>query len=121
MKREKGHKTRLGWKRFQRSICDQPKCRFYKKEAQQGHCFSVLNKTQDQYIREVEKSSLECLKGIKSLRKRNKLESDKAWIKHLESYFVCHWMNETFTLDELVYLRAQNAVLKNKLRKSKGR
>lgn len=113
----KDHKMETRRREIHEAVCLQPGCKFKGKRAAQGHCFGKLDKAQDRYIDHVLKEGADFLREIKALRKRNKLGSDKAWIKYLEDHVVCQWANGVFTLDGLVYLRAENARLLLKLGK----
>ncbi len=116
-KPKKEHKTKSGWRRIRRSICQKPNCQFFGKDAEQGHCFSINDDVTIQYIKSAGKIGQKALDELKSLRKVNKWESSAAWIRKLENAYVVHWMNEIFTLDSLVHLRAENAKLKNRIRR----
>lgn len=104
-----------------RSVCDQPGCRFRGKPAAQGVCFSLNNDVATKYLKQTLQSGEDFLKEAKSLRRANKHTGDKAWIKYLEGQIVCGWANNTFSLDELVHLRAENARLRLRLGKWQGR
>ena len=49
---------------------------------------------------------------MKKLRYKNKMRTTKQWISYLEGHVVCQWANSWFALDELVYLRSENAKLR---------
>jgi hypothetical protein len=106
------HKTEIRKREIWDSYCIQPGCKFKGQLSAQGVCHTVLNKKQHDYITYVEKEAEDCLNGVKKLQKVNKQLTPKKWIRALEDYFICHWMNEVFTLDELIYLRAENAKLR---------
>jgi hypothetical protein len=121
MRERKGHKLKTGWRRIPESRCEDPSCEFFGKPAQQGVCFSRLTNRSTQYIDAVRKYSDARMAEVKSLRKIDKkLTTDKQWIKYLEANLECCWMNEEFTLDQLIHLRAQVGKLTNRLRQKKA-
>jgi len=101
------------------SFCLEPKCKFYKKPAAQGVCYTVLPryKSVTQYFDMTFRHAEEVLAEMKRLRNINKQQSKDAWIKHLENQFICNWANHDSTLDMLIELRAENAKLKIQLGK----
>lgn len=119
MRRLKGHDLTQGWRRIHESRCAEPSCEFYGKPAQQGVCFSRLNDRTKKYVDAVRKYADARMAEVKSLRKINKQDTDAKWIKYLEGNLECCWMNEEFTLSQLIYLRAQVGTLRNRLAKAK--
>jgi hypothetical protein len=111
-KRKREHKMEIRKREINESYCVQPGCKFKGKPAAQGICHTVLDKDRDKYIRTVLQEGQDFLDDIKSLRKVNKQTTAKAWIRYLEGHVACQWANTQFTLDELIYLRAENARLK---------
>lgn len=111
-RRPKDHKTKKGTRTIPQSICVQKGCRFYGKPAEQGVCYHALDPKTSAYISNVIKQGYEFLKEMKSLRKKNKQNTDKKWIQALEGHIVSTWANSIFGLDELIYLRAENARLR---------
>lgn len=81
----------------------------------------MLDDRTKQYVDAVRKYSDARMAEVKSLRKINKMTTDAKWIKYLEGNLECCWMNEEFTLDQLVHLRAQVGKLTNRLAKTKQR
>lgn len=112
MRKKREHKTEIRKREIWDNYCVQPGCKFKGELAAQGVCHTILNKKQHDYVTGVMKQAEDCLNGVKKLRKVNKQLTAKAWIKTLEGYFICHWANEVFTLDELIFLRAENAKLR---------
>jgi hypothetical protein len=107
-----GHKTEIRKREIWDNYCIQPGCKFKGELAAQGVCHTILDKKQHDYITSIMKQAYNCLEEIKKLRKANKQLTAKAWIRTLEGYFICYWANQVFTLDELIYLRADNAKLR---------
>lgn len=112
---KKDHKTEQR-KEMSVSYCMEPKCKFYGKRAAQGVCYSNNSPTADKYLKLVCKEGEDFLKSVKACNDRKKR---KDYVKILEGYVVTTWMNGIFTLDELIYLRAENARLRLKLSKWK--
>lgn len=107
------HKTVLKDTTFKRSICQDKKCKFYGKKAEQGVCFEVVNDTLSRYFSEHMKAAERMLAFN---RKHNYKDlSQKQIMKRLEGEVVCHFMNYSLCLDELVWLRGENARLRGKL------
>jgi hypothetical protein len=107
-KGERGHRTET--RIFQREIwehfCADPKCKFFGKHAAQGICHTRLGGIEQKYLDAVSKRAEDWLRESRLSNKKHKGTKD-SWIKHLEATFVVHAMNEQFTLDELVRLRAR--------------
>lgn len=101
------HATEFRRREISDSFCTAPGCEYEGKPAVQGHCFSRLDDATDRYLREKEASALSILAH---LREQNPAADE--YVKALESYYVCSWMNGEFTLDELVRLRRDNAALR---------
>ena len=111
------HKTIHKYRKVCETMCAEPGCEFNGKHAAQGICFSKLSRNVNAYIVSVMNQGEHLLKEMKSLRKANKLTTDKAWIKYLEGHVACEWANNMFHLDELISLRAEVSRLGNKLSK----
>lgn len=114
---KKEHKTELKKRAVFYSVCVEPDCKYKDGRAVQGHCFSRLPTAHDRYIQHVMRHGEQLLKEMRGLRKLNGQVAQKKWIQHLEGQVVCMWANSTFNLDELIYLRKENAELKFKLGK----
>jgi hypothetical protein len=112
------HKMRSGQRKIPQSLCDNPRCKFYGKPAQQGVCYSTLDPAQSRYIKYVLDHGEGLLKEIKQLRTANGCKTDKKWIRHLEGMVVTTWANNWFGLDELIYLRAECAKLRLQVEKA---
>lgn len=119
MRQRKAHAMTQGFRKIHETRCAEPSCEFYGTRAQQGVCFSKLNDRTTQYIQSVRKYADARMAEVKSLRKINKMDTDAKWIRYLESNLECQWMNEEFTMDQLIYLRAQVGTLTNRLAKTK--
>jgi hypothetical protein len=106
------HKTETRKREIVESYCAEKGCKFFGQPAAQGICHDVIHPLQKKYLDTVMRYGQDRLRGEKSLRKANKLMTDRKWIQHLEGELACEWANAWFTLDELVYLRAENAKLR---------
>lgn len=96
-----------------RSHCDDPKCKFYGQLAEQGVCHTVLPDAMSKYFAQLMKGAEETLKFN---REHNyKGLSQKEIFKRMESEVVCAHMNYRSCLDELIWLRGENAKLRGKL------
>jgi quinolinate synthase len=119
MRNSKDHKLANGFRKIHQSKCAEPECEFFQKPAQQGVCYDRLDDVSTKYIESIRKSAVARMTEVKALRKINKMDTDKKWIRHLENSLECCWMNEDFALDQLVYLRAQVAKLTNRLERNR--
>lgn len=107
------HKTVLKGFTTKRSYCMDKKCKFYGKLAEQGVCFTVVEKWLSKYF---DQSMKEAERLLSFNRKHNyKNLSQKQIMKRLESEVVCYFMNYSNCLDELIWLRGENARLRGKL------
>lgn len=108
-----GHclETRIFARRIHETYCVEPGCKFKGKHAAQGVCFSKLKSADNAYLERIEKRAVEFLKETREIRKRSKM-SPGAYIKWLESHILCDWMNQEFTMDELIRMRGKTALLK---------
>jgi hypothetical protein len=99
------------------TFCNEPRCKFYKKHAAQGICHSrdSLTGLSEKDLKMVYENSRKVLEEFRLLHKRRM--STKKYMDLLESRMVTDWMNQTFTLDELVRTRAEMSRLKLKLGK----
>jgi hypothetical protein len=105
------------------SICDTKSCKFYGKPAAQGVCYSKIDTGMEKYFnRQLERAEehLKFYKDGRHLGDKKKKQSKDEYIKTLESHFVCTWMNYTNTLDELIWLRGENAKMRLMLGKWNG-
>lgn len=107
---EKGHKLKKGKRQIvPTSICDTKRCKFYGKEAAQGVCYSRIDDGYANYFKLLMQTAE---RHLAFQRKHNwKKLTDKQKIKHMESEVVCHFMNYSSCLNELIYLRGENAKL----------
>jgi hypothetical protein len=117
MAKSHDHKMESGFQKIPISICMEEGCEFRGQRATQGNCYSQLPRAHDKYVNYVLKSGEQLVKELRGLRKVNKQTSKDAWIKALEGQVVCLWANDTFHLDQIVHLRAENARLRNALGK----
>lgn len=110
---EKKHKTHLKDFTVKRSFCGDKTCDFYGKMAEQGVCFSIIP---DRWAKHYTARMKAAERMLDFNRKHNyKKLSQKQIMKSMESEIVCTWMNYTSCLDELVWLRGENAKLRGKL------
>jgi hypothetical protein len=96
-----------------RSFCAKPSCKFYGKLAEQGVCYHHTPDAQSRHF----KKQLQDAEGLLAFnRKHNyKNASKKELIKRLESEIVCYFMNWSGDVEELIWLRGENAKLRAKL------
>jgi hypothetical protein len=109
-----GHRreTRVFARNIHETFCDYKRCKFYGQHAQQGICFSDKPDAIDwDRIAKIEKQEEE---ELAYFRKKYK---GKEYVKWLEAMYSCATVNWRFTLDDLIRLRRDNALLKLKLRK----
>ncbi len=112
----KKHKTLQ--QQHQRSItttyCAQKGCKFIGKEAQQGVCFHAKGELID--WQRVAQQETQILAELQGLRKAG----PKAYVQGLEAHYVSAMINWQFTLDEVIRLRRDIALLNvKKPRKAK--
>jgi len=106
--------TRVFAREIHEQFCVQPGCRFRGRLAQQGVCHSRDPYVEEtgalgwKYIQLVERYAEESLQ----LLRRARFRSRRDYVKYLESCYACSIMNDAFTLDNLVLLRKENALLK---------
>lgn len=116
---DKKHKTVMKDFVTKRSYCDDKKCKFYGKMAEQGVCYSVPTHEMSKYWDYVLEQGEEMLKEMRTTflkyYKGKKKNADRAWVKRMESTVVCAWANGHSNLDELVWMRGENAKLRGKL------
>ena len=114
--RSEGHslETRVFERKILETFCVQPRCEFRGKRAAQGVCYDrkSLSGQKFKYLDATEKYAVE---NLQEARKAHRGQSDRKWVTNLESHFITHEMNQIFSLDELVRLRAENARLRSKL------
>lgn len=112
--------TRVFAREIHESYCAQRGCRFFGKRAVQGVCFSS-----ERFDGERDIWKWIDLKAKHQADERayfHKLYrgKPKEYIRHLEAHYESAVMNWDLTLDELVQLRGENAILKDKLDKKKA-
>jgi hypothetical protein len=101
------HKTKVTKREINEDLCDNKKCKFFGKRAVQGICYSEEPELLDyKKLEEQEKVARDTIKWLK------KKFPGKAYLKALESYYECAWLNWTVSLDETIYLRRENALLR---------
>jgi hypothetical protein len=110
-KRKNGHncETRVFAREIHETFCDDKKCKFYKQHAQQGICHT--NKPDAIDWDRVEKINNSYDEELEYFRKKY---NGKEYVSWLESMYICTSVNWQFTLDELIRLRRENALLKLK-------
>lgn len=106
-----GHKreTRVFARNIHETFCDYKRCKFFGKPAVQGVCFSDKPDITD--WNRVDKLEKEQEDELKYFRKKY---NGEAYVQWLESMYLCSSVNWRFTLDELIRLRRDNALLKLK-------
>lgn len=108
-KKGDGHKreTRVFTRNIHETFCDYKRCKFYGKHAQQGICYSDKPDLVDwDRIAKLEQAQDE---ELKYFRKKYR---GKEYVKWLEAMYSSVMVNWSFTLDDLVRLRRDNALLR---------
>lgn len=108
------HKMKKGKRAIRvTSICDTKGCEFYGQPAAQGVCYSKIDTGVEKYYKHQMQQAEDHLKFYQKGLHRgdHKKQTQKEYIKTLENHFVCFWMNYSNCLDELVWLRGENAKL----------
>ena len=111
-----GHarETRIFAREIHETFCDDKKCRFYGNHAQQGICYSDKPDAVDwDRVAKLEQQQDDELQYFKKKYK------GKAYVKWLEAMYSCASTNWRFTLDDLIRLRRDVALLKLKLNNGK--
>ena len=114
--------TRVFARNIHESFCVQPGCKFEGEHAAQGvcHTLTTMGGSRDwSYIDNILKQGDDYLSEIQNMHKIRPAADAKsdAYIRRLESEIVCIWTNNAFTLDELVRLRGELALLKKRVGK----
>lgn len=104
--------SRIFNREINESYCDEPACEFYNKRTSQGNCWDATDPEEKKFHHYIDYSEDSAESYLKELKEITKPEE---YVEHLESSLVCNWMNYTFTLDECIRLRAENARLKLRL------
>lgn len=102
------------------SYCADPACRFFGKKAVQGVCHTTepfADGTIWDYVVKVDKAARSYLE----MRQVCLGKSAKDYVRRLESEIVCHWSNNIHSIDELVRLRMENAILRDDLEKLRAK
>ncbi len=112
------HKRERRPREIDEYFCAEPGCEFEGRHAQQGVCHTnepdfVVNERLEKYA---EESAQELLRI-----RREHYPDDAEYIEWLEAHYECAQINWTFTLDECIRLRVENARLKLRLEKYEKR
>lgn len=102
------HRTKAAEKSYQIKICDQPGCKFRGKEAQQGICHTTDGDLISWDKLDEHEKALEA--ELAAMKKRE----GKHYVRALEAYYISAMLNWEGTLDEVVKLRRDLAVLKHR-------
>jgi hypothetical protein len=113
LKGDEHHRTVLKDFTTKRSICQDKRCKFYGKLAEQGVCYSRVPDELSRYFAGQMKAA-ESMLAFNRKHNYKKL-TQRQYIKQLESEVVCHYLNYSNCLDGLVWLRGENAKLRGKL------
>jgi hypothetical protein len=117
----RGHQTeqRIFAREIHETFCAQRGCRFFGKHAQQGHCHTrtpCIGKDWehiDAAFQFAERAATEQL----GLLRKDCRGNPRAYLKWLEAHVWCGWVNAAGTLDELVRLRRDVAILRDTLQR----
>ena len=115
-KNSEGHasETRIFAREIHETFCDDKRCKFYGRPAQQGICHTAKPDAIDwDRIRTIEQEQEAELKYFRKLYRGRK------YIGWLEAMYSCVSLNQRFTLDDLVRLRRDNALLRLKVARRK--
>lgn len=112
--RRHGIETRVFAREIHETFCTQKNCEFFGQHAQQGICYS--NKPEVIDWKRVEKQEQQLAEELAYIKKKYKGKG-KEYVQWIESMYHCAQMNWTFTLDELVRLRRDIALLKVKVKR----
>jgi len=107
--------TRIFARNIHETYCREKGCKFHGKPAVQGHCHTTTTFMGDgdwSYIDRAERFASEELKAAK------KAYRGREYLRHLESCFVCGWINQINMLDNLVHMRREIALLRHRVRKA---
>jgi hypothetical protein len=106
--------TRVFARNIHEHYCVEKGCKFYGKPAVQGHCHTTTTFVDGAdwgYIDRAEKFAEQELKEAKKSYK------GKALLRYLESAYVCRWLGQVNSLDSLIRLRRENALLRDRVEK----
>jgi len=112
--------TRIFARRIHESWCAQPGCKFRGQPAAQGICHTTKSFAGDDFSYEEHLSEM-VEKHVEHLRKRYAKLSPAHKQRMWESEIACALLNSWFGTDELVRLRRDNALLRDKVRRMKRR
>lgn len=108
------YETRVFAREIHEPFCTTKGCEFYGQHAVQGVCYS--NKPDVIDWKRVERQEKQLAEEMVQIKKKYK---GKEYLRWLEAMYECAQMNWTFTLDELIRLRRDVALLKHQLKKRK--
>lgn len=108
------HKTRQAPREYTETICDESTCEFYGQHAVQGLCFSSDPEIVDRHKLELHESNSE--DDLARIRLEHYKDDPEEYIRWIEAHYLCSEVNWAMTLDECIRLRAENALLKKRLR-----
>ena len=109
--------TRVFARNIHESYCVHKSCKFFGQPAQQGVCHTTTTFAGDDdwtYIEHAEKLGEIHLAHLRETRKKY---GTQKYIRRLEGEMVCAWINTISSLDELIYLRREVALLRHRLGK----
>jgi hypothetical protein len=113
--------TRVFAREIHENFCAKKGCKFYGKHSQQGVCHTTHSNLGDGggwgHIERAERIAEEALKWM---RQRRKKWGTNAYIKYLESCYVCQEMNMQFILDEMIHTRRKFGLLSVARKKRKA-
>jgi hypothetical protein len=105
----KDHKTKGTKREINEYLCDNKKCKFFGEPTVQGVCRREDPDLLDyKKLAEQEKVARDALRWLK------KQNPGKKYITALEAYWESAWLNWSGCLDEVIYLRRENAFLRLK-------
>ena len=114
----KGHptETRIFARDIHEHFCKKPGCKFYNKHAQQGVCHSTQPYLASDW-KHIERALQHGQGALDEVKRMYRDKSTKKYVAHLESSYAMQWSNESFMMDNLIYLRKELALAQLKLKR----
>jgi hypothetical protein len=110
--------TRIFAREIHEDVCKKPGCKFYNKPTQQGICHTTRPYLGPDW-KHIELAMQHGQQALNEIKRMHLGQSPKIYVAYLESCYAMQWSNESFTMDELVYLRKELALAHHKLKKNK--
>jgi hypothetical protein len=108
------HKGKNIQQEYTAVLCDEPDCEFYGQIAVQGLCFSTESQLTD--LSKLDAHERDSVESLARIRQEHYGDDPEGYIGWIEAHYLCSEINWAMTLDECIHLRAENAVLKKRLK-----